>query len=238
MWCFLNCLVWTWSATFFSIMKSHLNCPCAWLSIGICFIILDFRRKYITEKDTTFSTNVCLLNAFWQTKWKSQKFWQLFSFHNIQRLFSNNLAHFKKVHKSHKSILLSSLTLTELHKRKIWPIFANKMLAEKRRGHMKTKNLYPTVWVCLLCLWWFPGLLSQWVKYEIVKDLLDNNDYVSTSPSTQKIHLSHVRDPWKYLGAEFAMYNNHKLLVLTGSLDNCDKKFKYIIGVVPDTCPI
>lgn len=45
--------------------------------IVICVVILHFRRKYITEKDTMFSTNVCLLNALWQTKWKAQEFWQL-----------------------------------------------------------------------------------------------------------------------------------------------------------------
>lgn len=49
--------------------------------------------------------------------------------------------HISKSASSHNSVFLSWLTLTELHKRKIWPIFANKMLAEKRRGHIKTKKI-------------------------------------------------------------------------------------------------
>lgn len=32
-------------------------------------------------------------------------------------------------------------------------------------------------------------------QYEIVKDMWDNHDYVSTPRSTQKIYFSHIRDP-------------------------------------------
>lgn len=67
MWCFLNCLLWTYH-TFFPVIKSRWNYPCAWLFIGICFVILYFTWKRVSEKD-----NIFYIYMFVECIWGNQK---------------------------------------------------------------------------------------------------------------------------------------------------------------------
>lgn len=163
LWCFLSCLLW--SVTTFSVIKSHGNCHFAFKSIGICFIMLYSR----TKKKKILRKTQCFLqmHVWWMFFGKSNANPRNFdssiiSWHSKIAFYSSGT--FSKSAQSHKFVFLSLLTLTELHKRKKGPLFANKMLADKRR-HMKSKNhwfkLYSTVWICSLQC--FPDLLGQQV---------------------------------------------------------------------------